>query len=307
MTVNKVEFSLIISTLGRTQEILKLFESLEAQTFRNFEVIIVDQNKDDRLAACLKSKAWHFPVIHVPTPTLSGVCRGRNLGWQQAKGEVLLFPDDDCWYPPWLLERARERLAKTGANFLTGRAADEAGRSINGRFEERAQPIDRVSVWTTSIEWMIFFRRHVFEAVGGFDEAIGPGANTSWGANEGQDIILRALAVGFKGAFDPDIFGFHAELNVREPDGAMLKKARFYARGMGFVLGRHGFGVRDIAYWCMRPAAAMLIYAVCGKVSRASYYWNVARGRLEGWFQANQTPGLPEPHPHQAESSASRP
>lgn len=296
MTEDGVEFSLIVSTLGRTRELVELFKSLEAQTLQDFEVIIVDQNEDDRLAQLINKRVWPFPVHRVHVPELRGVCCGRNLGARHAHGRVLMFPDDDCWYPPWLLERVRQRLAETQADFVTGRAADQTGRSINGRFEETAQSIGRDNVWTTSIEWMIFFRRHVFEAVGGFDEKIGPGSGTPWGANEGQEMILRALSEGHSGSFDPDIYGFHAELNIREPDTAMLEKARAYARGMGFVLGRHGFGARNIAYWCMRPVAAVLIYGSRGKFSRAQYYWNVARGRLEGWLQARQSRKFSLPH-----------
>lgn len=46
----------------------------------------------------------------------------------------MVFPDDDCWYPPWFLARGF-LMAATGADFLSGRAADEDGRSINGRYE----------------------------------------------------------------------------------------------------------------------------------------------------------------------------
>jgi hypothetical protein len=198
----------------------------------------------------------------------------------------VVFPDDDCWYPPWLLARVSDRLKETGADIVTGRAADEAGRSINGRYEATAQHVHRDNVWTTSIEWMIFFRRSVLEAVGGFDENIGVGAATPWQAAEGQDILLRALAAGFKGHFDPSIYGFHAELDITRPDPAMLQRAYAYARGMGYVLGRHGFGPASLTYWLVRPSAAAVIYAAMGHASRGRYYFNVARGRLEGWRRA---------------------
>ncbi len=42
-------FSLIVATLGRTDELIAFLESLVAQSERNFEVIVVDQNPDERL------------------------------------------------------------------------------------------------------------------------------------------------------------------------------------------------------------------------------------------------------------------
>ena len=278
-------FSFVVSTLGRTQELLALLQSLERQSLRDFEVIVVDQNQDDRLVDCLKARQWPFPVTHVRSLDRRGVCRGRNEGARLASGRILVFPDDDCWYPPWLLAKVEERFTSAKTDVVSGRAADEGGRSINGRFDAESHRIDRDNVWTTSIEWMIFIRRPVFEAVGGFDEAIGPGASTPWGANEGQDLILRAISAGFDCTFDPELFGFHAELDTSNPDAAMRQKARAYGRGMGFVMRRHGYGLASILYWLMRPAIGSLLYAGMGKTPRVLYYWNVARGRLEGWLQ----------------------
>ena len=43
------EISLILATVGRTDELTRMFESLATQTFSDFEVVVVDQNEDDRL------------------------------------------------------------------------------------------------------------------------------------------------------------------------------------------------------------------------------------------------------------------
>ena len=48
------EFALILATVGRTVELNRLFDTLAAQSYRDFEVIVVDQNRDDRL----------IPVLH---------------------------------------------------------------------------------------------------------------------------------------------------------------------------------------------------------------------------------------------------
>jgi glycosyltransferase involved in cell wall biosynthesis len=276
-------FSLVISTRGRTRELSRLFESLSRQSLRDFEVVIVDQNEDDRLSEVLSDPCWTFPIAHIRTPGQRGLSRGRNVGWRSARGRIVAFPDDDCWYAPWVLVKAHELLESTGAGIVAGRAADESGRSINGRFETTSQRITRDNVWTTSIEWVVFFRREVLEAINGYDDNIGIGADAPWQASEGHDIVLRALDEGVSCYFDPSLYGFHAELNVAEPDAAMLAKARAYGRGMGYVLRRNEFRVTDAIYWIGRPSAAAVMYAVLGKRSRSRYYLNVAKGRFEGW------------------------
>jgi glycosyltransferase involved in cell wall biosynthesis len=283
LTNREILVSLVVSTLGRTASLQVLFESLEGQDYKNFELIVVDQNDDDRLQPLLETKNWPFTLRRIHTPGQRGTCHGRNVGWKQAEGSIVAFPDDDCWYPPWFISRALDKLADTGADILAGRAADEGGRSINGRFERTAQWIDRANVWTTGIEWVTFFKRSALFAVGGYDTDIGPGAPTPWGSCEAQDIMLRAIARGFKCFYDPSLYGHHVELNIYNPDTAMCRKGRMYARGCGYVLRIHGYWLASLAKLVSRPIVGALVYLLGCNIRRFFYYLNVALGRLEGW------------------------
>lgn len=282
--------SLVVATRGRATPFADLFASLAAQTFRDFEVIVVDQNADERVGDL--AAAAPFPLLHLRTPTETGLSRARNRGLRHARGEVVLFPDDDCWYPPRAFEDALARMGRLGADVLAGRAADEMGRDINGRYERTATRITRANVFTTGIEWVVFFRRAVLEAVGGYDTDIGVGAATPWQACEGQDIMLRALARGYVCVFDPAVVGHHAELDIASP--AMLSKGRAYARGLGYVLRRHGFPARTIVAWVVRPVARAAIALARGDRTRAAYYRNVALGRIEGWRMRVGTTPVPQ-------------
>jgi len=273
--------SLIVTTLGRTDEVERLFASLARQRFTDFEVIVVDQNDDTRLAD-IAAAPQPFPVTHLHTPGERGASRGRNRGWRAARGETVLFPDDDSWYGPGFLEGAVAMLRTRPADILAGRAADETGRSINGRFETVAQPIDRRNVWTTAIEWMVFFRRSALVALDGFDEAIGVGAATPWQSSEIQDILLRAMDMGLDCWFDPALAGHHEEILIGRPDARALRKARGYARGMGFVLRLHGYGPAAIGGWVARPLGSAALAVGRGEWRRLPYYAHVTLGRFEG-------------------------
>ena len=112
----------------------------------------MDQNHDDRIVSVLEHYKSQLNISRIPTPGRHGISSGRNDGWRQARGDVIIFPDDDCWYPSWFLRRGLELLDATGADLVSGRFADKSGRSINGRFASRAQFITRGSVWIAQSE-----------------------------------------------------------------------------------------------------------------------------------------------------------
>ena len=291
--MSKPTFSLVVATRGRATPFAALFDSLAAQTVQDFEVVIVDQNADARVGMP-EHEGWPFPVRHLRTPSESGASRARNAGFAVARGARVLFPDDDCWYPPTFLAHALDCMLAHGADVLAGRAADPAtGRDINGRFESCVTRIDRDNVWTTGIEWVVVFQRAVLEAVGGYDVAIGVGATTPWQSCEAQDIVLRALDKGFACVFDPSVYGHHAELDIRDP--SMLRKGRAYARGLGHVLRLHRYPVRAAASWILRPTVRAMLSLGRGDATLFAYYRNVALGRLEGWRGSvpGQTAGKP--------------
>ena len=272
--------SLVVATKGRAAPFAALFASLEAQDFRDFEVIVVDQNGDGR-AGDPAGEGWSFPVLHLRTPGEGGASRARNAGFAHARGAVVLFPDDDCWYPPHMLGEALHRMRDHGADVLAGRAADSEGRDINGRFERAVMHIGRDTVWTTGIEWMVFFRREVLAMTGGYDVDVGIGAATPWQSCEAQELMLRALRAGYRCVFDPAIHGHHAELDIRSP--AMVGKGRGYARGFGYVLRRHGFSPVEAARWIARPILRAAQSAARGDRAGLRYFAAVALGRYEGW------------------------
>lgn len=274
--------SMVVATLGRTGELDRLFRSLEAQTAQGFEVLVIDQNDDDRLVGLIAEWSGRLPLRHLRTPGERGLSRARNRGWPEARGAVLLFPDDDCWYPDTFVADALALMATHGSDVLAGRAAKPTGESINGRYEAAACRSTRRNVWTTGIEWVMLFRREVLEAVGGYSEDVGVGAATPWQASEGIDIVLRADATGFRCWFDPALAGHHEEVVPAAPDAHARRKARAYGRGMGHVLRKFGYGPATKLNWVARPSVGAALSLLSGRSAKAAYRIQVAIGRLEG-------------------------
>jgi glycosyltransferase involved in cell wall biosynthesis len=283
MSFESPDVACVVATRGRTQELEALLESLKNQDLKNFEVIIVDQNDDDRLAVIFERWRSALNLRRLWKPAERGASRARNVGWLETQCPVVLFPDDDCWYPPSFLSSVLSLLESTKADIVCGRAADAAGRDINGRFEATPRWVSRKNVWTTQIEWMIAFRLTALQKVGGFDPAIGVGASTPWQACEGQDVVLRALAQGLGCYYDNSLYGHHAELDIYSPDENMCRKGRMYGRGLGHALRIHRYGYGSLLNWLLRPVIKAALALLAGKVDQSRYYREVALGRWEGW------------------------
>jgi glycosyltransferase involved in cell wall biosynthesis len=189
-----MKLSLIVATRGRDRELGELFESLAAQGEPELEVIVVDQNADDRLAPVLAAWAGRL-ALRRERSARAHANHARNLGLSLARGAVVGFPDDDCTFPPGLLARVTAAFgADPALAVLTGPAASPEGGLGSGRWREDAGPIDAANVWTSVIEFNLFLRREVALAMGGFDERLGPG--TPLGSTEGNDLVLRAIRAG---------------------------------------------------------------------------------------------------------------
>src|SRR6266851_4817106 len=61
----EMRYSLLLATRGRTEELHQFFRSLLAQTWRDFEVIVIDQNPDDRLVETLAPYAGKIALQHL--------------------------------------------------------------------------------------------------------------------------------------------------------------------------------------------------------------------------------------------------
>ena len=277
-----MKFSLIISTLGRKEELVNLFESLQRQDEKDFEVILVDQN-DAGFLKEISSIRWNFPLTHVRKPGQRGASRGRNSGVEYAIGDFLLFPDDDCWYPNWFLTRALDLFEKNRCDILVGRAAEPVtARPVNGRFCNRPVWVNRENVFKTQIEWVACFKRELFLHIGGFDEDVGTGSSTPWQSSEGPEITLRAIESGHRVYYSNEFYGYHKELEIKNPNAEMIKKGRAYARGYGYVMVKHNYRLYQKAMIVLKPLFSVIKSLIELNSRAAKYHANVILGRYEG-------------------------
>lgn len=94
-------FSVVIPAYNREKLIERTLSSVLDQTFKDYEIILVDDGSSDRTIEIVKSISENIEIIQKSN---GGVGSARNAGIREAKGEYIAFLDsDDMWFP-WTLE-----------------------------------------------------------------------------------------------------------------------------------------------------------------------------------------------------------
>jgi glycosyltransferase involved in cell wall biosynthesis len=275
-----MKFSLVLATVGRTDEVARFLASLEAQDYRDFELIVIDQNDDERLTPLLKIYRDKFRFLHVRSAR--GLSRARNVGLKLANGDVVAFPDDDCWYPAGLLSKVAGVLeSNPEIDGVTGRFTDGDGRS-EGRWLDRSMLLNRYNIWRGAISFSIFLRRRVVDAVGQFNASLGVGAGTPWGASEETDYLLRSLQHGFKLKFLRDLVLHHPVKTVDFDENARNRQQKYEA-GIGRVMRMNGYPFWYFPAACLRTCCGMLLALVSGDLPRARFKYVSVMARMRGW------------------------
>lgn len=96
----------------------RLLDSLMAQTFRDFELIAIDDGSTDGSGALLHDYAAHFPQMRILSRQKLGNPSALNTGLRNATGRYLAFVDSDDWVAPNFLEHLLTTAERTGADLV---------------------------------------------------------------------------------------------------------------------------------------------------------------------------------------------
>lgn len=103
---NQVRFSVIIPIFNKAPYVKKALESVFSQTFRDFEIVIVDDGSTDNSLSVAQEVLDGCEVLHhLIHQDNAGVSTARNNAVKASHGDYLCFLDADDWWAPTFLER----------------------------------------------------------------------------------------------------------------------------------------------------------------------------------------------------------
>ena len=276
-----MKFSLILPTLGRKEELIRFFNSLKKQTYKNFEVIVVDQNHDKRVYNLLSdySKCMNINYNHV---LVHGLSKARNIGLKEVTGDIVAFADDDRWYFPNTLQVAKNLFEKyKKLEGITGTPLDDSFRPLLPSLPADGSLLDQVSVWKAGISITIFLRAQVVNEIGLFDEGLGVGADTPYGSGEETDYLLRILEKGGSIKYFSDVKVGHPNKS-QGGDRDSIKRCYSYGCGLGYVLKKHDAPINQRIKVLIRPAGGALLALFRGNIHLAGERIGTFLGRIYG-------------------------
>lgn len=179
--------SIIMPAYDAERFIGEALDSLAAQTYRDFEVLVVDDESRDGTARLVAEAAKRDPRIRLLSIPHSGVATARNSGVRAAQGSLVTFLDaDDLWRPD-RLERHVSLLAREPATDLI--VGEVLVFEALGPTLEPLAGSDHVQLRSVNLG-AATIRPTVFDAVGLFDETMR--------FSEDLDFLLRAHETGFR-------------------------------------------------------------------------------------------------------------
>lgn len=207
----EIKVSVIIPTYNRNEVLANTIQSVLKQKFDGWELIVVDQtqkhdSKTQEFLNKYKNKKFSYYLITPPSLPVA-----RNFGLLKAKGEIVLFLDDDVILEPELIKAHWESYKR------------EDVVSVVGRIKEESKPVSETLMYfrktgfgagnfnytkeafaETAQGCNMSFKKNILEKIGGFD--------TNYIGNairEESDVSYRLRRLGYQTLFNPRASLFH--------------------------------------------------------------------------------------------------
>lgn len=202
-------FSIIIPTFNGARRLPSCLEALKAQkSDRPFQILVIDDGSNNDAAGA----AGQYEGVHVIRQRNSGPAAARNRGVAEARGEIVLFIDDDCiaesgWLQKMTAPFVDPQIAGAKGAYLT-RQAEWIAKFVQVEYEEKYEILARSPCIDLIDTYSAAFRRKVYLDAGGYDTRF-PVASA-----EDREFSCRLARAGHKLIFIPEARVWHTHVST---------------------------------------------------------------------------------------------
>jgi glycosyltransferase involved in cell wall biosynthesis len=214
---NEPMVSVVVTTRNEEKNIENCLNSILAQTFKNIELIVVDNFSEDRTVEIARK---YSAKVYFKGPERS---TQRNYGARVSSGEYLLYLDADMILSPTVIEDCVEKCEgdRADALYIPERIVGEC-------FWTKVRDFERSFYTGTLVDAVRFVRKNLFEKVDGFDESlVGP---------EDWDFDRRVRKIGRTGIVNVPLYHNEGQFNIKR----YLKKKKYYSKGIKKYIRKWG-------------------------------------------------------------------
>ena len=220
-------YSVIIPVYNRPDEIDELLDSLTRQTYKQFEVLVVEDGSTNKCGEVVEKYAEKLKIAYYYKPN-SGQGFSRNYGFEKAKGDFLIVFDSDCLIPDHYFQAVENHL---NTHLLDAYGGPDRAHG-NFTATQKAISYTLTSVFTTGgirggkkrmgtfhpRSFNMGISREVYEATKGYKIT-----------RMGEDIefSIRIINAGFKTGLIDEAYVYHKR---RTSIGQFFKQLHFFGR-----------------------------------------------------------------------------
>lgn len=226
--------SVVIPTYNSEKILAKCLESIKNQTYKNIEIIVVDKNSRDKTTEVAKSYGAKVFVMNASERSVQ-----KNFGVKLSRGKYVYIVDSDFIVEPEVIEEAVKKCENENYDAICIHNTSDPTISFWSKVRKLERDCYRDDELNVAAR---FFKREIFEAIGGFNELLVAG--------EDYDLHNRLLEGGFKvGRIKAQ------EIHIGEPKNIweIAKKHYYYGKTIGeFIKANPQKGIRQLSP--IRPA-----------------------------------------------------
>jgi GT2 family glycosyltransferase len=284
--------SVMICTCNRGDAVSRTLQTVFANSYPSFEVLLIDQNRGEMVRSSLRKHIEGKRIRYFQSPQ-RGLAHGRNFAVPQCHGEIIACTDDDCDVSPdWLLQIGRAFKTEGRVGLVFGRV--DAGpydvsrglipcNQLRNAFLARSM---RDKIRLAGMGACMAFRRAVWEALSGFDAFLGVGA--PFHSGDENDFVIRGLLAGFWINETPDIRVVHNGFRTwKELDGLVYS----YMFGTGALFAKH-FRLNPVTMLRLQASVfwRWIFHTPLIKYETRTRRWYRLKCFSRGWWQGMRTP-----------------